>query len=562
MGLFSIFKRQESAAERAAWLQSATRAAGEAAHRAQLSQLRHASRSFEAAETPAFVASWSASCAHINDDLAAKLPILRGRASQLARDNEWARSYLVQLKDNVLGSSGIRLQMRIRKPGSDQLDLAANAALEAAWQAFGQRGACEVSGKLSWLDIESLAIGSFPRTGELLYRLRPGAGPYRFQIQLLNPALLDDTLKRDYAGRRVRMGVEIDDDGKPVAYWLKMSKTGDSDPTVLSTGAHVRVPAEQIRHFFLAEEVDQLRGVPWLAVGARRLYMAHQFEEAAAVASTNAAQRLGFFVSPDGDAPPGFADTIISTVLETAQAQGKVLTPDEVAALTAAAEKYTTTVAGQFDTLPQGYDFRQYDSQWPNVDAGRYVKDQIRAWTSAQGASYVTVGNDLEAVNYSSAQVGIVGEREHYKALQTLLISWLHAEVFAAWLPFALLKTPGLDPRRAAEYLAAATWRPRRWQAIDPAKKAKEDASDLKLCLSSRSRKILERGDDPEEIAAERAADDLLFGPLPSAQVAAAAADPAAAEDPEELSALQAAGKHQAGPGNFVPSLIRPAKRK
>lgn len=556
--LARLFKPKETAAERAEWLQRATRAASEHAHRSMLSQLRNASRSFEAAETPAFVASWATSSNAINDDLASQLPTMRARSRQLARNNEWAGSYLKQLDDNVLGASGIRLQMRVRKPGTDQLDSEANAAIESAWQDFGQRGACEVSGKHTWRDIESLAVGSFPRTGELLFRLRPGAGPYRFQIQLLDPALLDDTLHIRHGGNRVRMGVEINDDGKPLAYWLKMRKAGESTPDVFAVGNHVRIPAEQIRHFFLADEIDQLRGVPWLAVGARRLYMAHQFEEAAAVASTNAAQRLGFFVSPDGEAPAGFADTIVSSVLATAQAQGKVLTPDEISAITAAAEKYSTTVAGQFDTLPQGYDFRQYDSPWPNVDAGQYVKDQIRAWTSALGTSYVTVGNDLEAVNYSSAQVGIVGEREHYKTLQARLVSWLHAEVFAAWLPYAILRQPSLSPRRLAEYLAAATWRPRRWQAIDPAKKAKENESDLTLGLTSRSRIILERGDDPEDIAAERASDEALFGPLPSAPAASADTQ----DPPPELSALQAAGKHSPGPGNFLPSLARPPRRK
>ncbi len=511
MGIFSrFFGSRETAAARAAWLDNAVRGAAAQVQGQYLAEMRHAQRSFEAAETPAWTESWPTHAAAINEDLARQLPTLRARARGMARNNEWAIGYLHQLDDNVLGEAGIRMQMRLmRRDGTPDADT--NDRIEAAWSAWGED--CDVAG-MGWREIESLALASLAQDGELLYRLRPGAGRYGFQIQLLDPALLDVSLRRDWGGNRVRMGIEITDDGKPVAYWLRMARVGDGPNDLITVGRHVRVPAEQIRHRFLRREVGQLRGYPWLAGGARRLWLLKDFEEAAAVASSNAAKRQGFFVSPTGEAPKGFADTIVSGVLESAKAAGKVLTPDEIQALTAAAEKYATTVPGQFDTLPDGYDFRPFESRWPDISAEGYVKQQLRGWAAARGASYVSLGNDLESVNYSSARVGIVGEREHYKTVQGRLKGWLHAEVFAAALPYLVLATPMLTVERLTAYAAAVTWQPRRWAGIDPVKEAQANDLNLRLKLTSRRRLILERGEDPDEIAAEVEVEEQRFGAL------------------------------------------------
>ena len=513
MGILQRLFSRETPAARAAWLNDTVRTVAAAAQGEALAGLRTARRSFEAAETPAWTESWPTTGAPINDELARQLPTLRARARGLARNAEWAIGYLIKLEDSVLGENGIRLQMRLTR-GDGTPNTAVNNRLEAAFAQWGK--AADVAG-LTWREVERLALEAEDTDGELLYRLRPGAGPFSFQIQLLDPALLDVNLNRDWQGRRIRLGVEIDDDAKPVAYWLKAGKTGDTAPDLVVLGKHLRIPAAQIRHRFVRHEIGQLRGYPELAGGAQRLWLLKDFDTSAAVASSNAAKRQGFFVTKDGDAPRGFADTIVSSVLETAKAAGKVLTPEEVQAITAAADKYATTLPGQYDTLPVGTEFQKYESNWPNIEAGSYVKGHLRAWFAARGMSYVTGGNDLESVNYSSARVGIVAEREHFKTRQTRLIDWLHADVFEAVLPYLVLNTDALQSERVAAYLAAATWQPRRWQGIDPVKEAAASEINLRLRLTSRRRLILERGEDPDEIAAEVAQEEELYGPLDAA---------------------------------------------
>lgn len=541
MGFFDRFGKKEDAAERQAWLETTMQRAASQTQTQYLSAMRQAQRGFEAAETPVYTESWKTHARNINEDLERQLPTLRARARAQARDDEWATRYLIQLDDNVLGDPGMRLQMRLKKRDGNP-DTAANNLLENAFALWGENA--DVSG-LCWREIESLALRGLPTDGEILYRLRPGAGPMGIQIQLLDPTLLDVTLRRDWNGNRVRMGVEVNDDGRALAYWLLMQRVGDSFSDVIQVGRHVRIPADQIRHKFLRAEVGQFRGYPWLSAGARRLWLLHDFEEAASVASSNAAKRQGFFVSPDGNAPAGFADTIVSSVLDQARAAGKVLTADEVQALTAAAEKYATTVPGQFDTLPQGYDFRPFESKWPDIDANGHVKQHLRAWAAARGVSYVTLGNDLEAVNYSSARVGILDEREHYKTVQGLLRKWLHKEIFAEVLPYLILNTPPLKMERLAIYAAAATWQPRRWNGIDPVKEATASEINLRLKLTSRRRLIMERGEDPDEIFGEIDTEESKYGAIDPA-TAALAADAAAAAEAEDAADAAATAADQA----------------
>jgi lambda family phage portal protein len=530
--LKSLFGRGESATTRRQWLDTTVQVAAAQTQARIIADMRHAQRNFEAAETPAWTDSWSTSQVHINDALSRQLPTLWARAANLARNNEWAQSYLIGLDDNVLGPDGMALQMRLTtsQGGKEVQDKAANALLEGAFDRWGERDA-DASG-LSWAETETLALQTLARRGELLYRLLPGTGPMRFQIQILDPTLLDVTYHREFGGNRIRMGKEIDDAGRPIAYWLQMAKAGDLPSGYITVGRHVRIPAEEIRHHYLVEEVHQMRGIPWLTVGARRLWLLKDFEEAAAVASSNAAKRQGFFFSPNGEAPPGFADTIVSSVLEAAKAAGKVLTPDEIQAIQAAADKYATTVPGQFDTLPQGYQFQPFESAWPNIEAGSYVKQQVRGFAAGRGVSYVSLGNDLEAVNYSSAQVGILAEREHHKKTQTRLRDWLHREVFNAALPYLVLATPGLKTSRLAEYRTAATWQARRWAPLDPYKAAKANELNLALRLTSRARLQRQQGDDTDEVREEIAAEELLYGPVTPGPIDAVAAGDGGASQP------------------------------
>ena len=129
---------------------------------------------------------------------------------------------MLKLDDNVLGENGFVLQMRLKNAAGEP-DTRLNTLIETAWLDWCDKA--DVSG-LTFREVETLALASLPQDGELLYRFRKGAGPYRMQLQILGADLLDVTLRRDWQGNRVRMGVEINDDGLPQFYWLLANRTG------------------------------------------------------------------------------------------------------------------------------------------------------------------------------------------------------------------------------------------------------------------------------------------------------------------------------------------------
>lgn len=505
-----------------AWIDTQLAAARERATTRQVRAM------FDAGETPDYTAGWRTEEPNLNDALAAKLGILRGRSRGLARNNDWAKRYLIQMRNNILGPAGITLQMRLHQARAADAAVGINDAIEWAWYQWGRKGSCDVSGQLSWQDAERLALYSLIRDGEALIRHRQ-IGPYGYQVQILNPAVLDHSLRRDFGANRVRMGVEITDDGQPVAYWIIGTKSGEDPRGAVAVGRHIRIPAAEILHLFESDDPEQIRGYPRLASGAQGLWMLQDYERSAAVASANAAKRVGFFVTPTGEAPAGIADTIVQTVMDQARREGRTLSADELRTLTDQARQYATTVPGQFDTLPEGTDFRPFESPYPSVVYADYIKAGIRKFAAGLGVSYATLGNDLEAVNYSSARVGIEDERAGYRVDQAWLIEHLHSQIFASWLPRALLAAPSLRRvpfSRLDDYLLAATWQPRRWPGIDPNKDANAAETNLALGLTSRRRLITERGDDPDEVLAEVEAERAKYGPVTKGDSAPPQAEP------------------------------------
>lgn len=516
MGFLDRFRRtpRETAHQRQAWLNTTVRRAAVQVGAATRMHGGGLERSFESAETPAWTDSWPTHCGAINQDLQGQLPTLMARARGIARNNEWAKKYLHDLHDNVCGATGIRLQVRVFKSagtGRTELDKTASRILEELWADFWQKP--DVAG-YSGLQVEDLALESLERDGAILYRMRPGTGPFGIRMQMLNVGLLDTTLNRIWGGNRIRMGIEVNDDNCPVAGWLLLADPNDYPANYTVVGRHIRIPMPELHHGFPVEEIGQLRGVPGLVAGARRLWLTKSFEESAAVASVNAARRQGFFVSPDGEAPRGIADQIISAALDSARAEGRTLSPDELNHIQAAAEKYATTMPGQFDTLPVGYDFKAFESKWPDVNSEGFIKSHLRAWSSARGASYNSIGNDLESVNYSSAQVGIVQEREHFKFVQARIMSWLHTPVVRDLMPYIVLSEPRLKMSRLQSYLDGIAWQPRRWAPVDPVKAATAKQINLSLKLASRRRLIAENGEDPDEVLQEATEEEKLYGPI------------------------------------------------
>jgi len=415
------------------------------------------------------------------------LQALRTRSREQARNNDYARRFIGMSKANIIGSTGISMQARVTDIDGTTPDKLANDAIESGWREFARH--CDVGGRLTLTEMCNLIIATVVVDGECLVR-RINSGPYHFQLKLIDPELLDIRYNETRPnGNRVRMGVEMNQHGKPLAYYL-LDDQGDLYQSSYYTGKHIRIPADEILHLMRHEMIDQARGVPWMASALVRMKNLHGYEEAAVIAARIGASKMGFFTAADGDGADPLAD-------------------DE----TLDGEFIQDADPGTFEVLPEGYDFKSFNPDYPHQQFGDFIKATLRGVSSGLGVCYNGLANDLEGVNFSSIRAGVLEEREHWKALQSWFIDAFMRPVFESWLDMQLLsgtlKVPSKTgvmkalPAAKFEKFRRVSFQPRRWAWVDPLKDMKANESAITQGLKSRSEIIRDMGRDPDEVWAE-----------------------------------------------------------
>jgi lambda family phage portal protein len=205
-------------------------------------------RAFGGASTSRLYADWWTG--NFSPDFEAKgvRPLLRARARQLVNDNSYAAGFITELKNNVVGPTGIRLRAEI-KTLQDDLHKKTNDAIEEAWKDWGLPETASLDGHDSFVDIEKLLIGTIAMDGEAFVRRRMYYGnDYGYTLQIIDADQVDDyyNLLPSAGQNEIRSGIEFDADMRPVAYHIWTRHLSDSGQRV-----RTRVPAEEIKHLFV-----------------------------------------------------------------------------------------------------------------------------------------------------------------------------------------------------------------------------------------------------------------------------------------------------------------------
>lgn len=450
-------------------------------------------RSLLAALTTNDVASWQSDGRPLNDLLGANLPAVIDRSRDASHNNPFAKRFLGLVRRNVLGPKGVRLQVRLRTEAG--LKAGVNNTLEAAYAAWGRAGACDVTGRYTRLVMDRLALRHVVVDGTVFARFLPGRGPHGLQLQLLPIDVLAVNHRADLAdGARIRLGVETDAFGAIRAYWLKGTGTDALDSLGLSRNL-VRVPAAEMLQLSLPDEIQQLLGVPWMQAGLKPMYQAQDFAASGLNKARESAKRGGFFETDPDAAPTAPLNDGVDGGEDGEGGAGKG-TP------------YQTLMDGTWDVLPAGLKATPFESDYPNIEYGQFIKDCLRNIASALEVSYISLGNDLSDVNYSSGQLGLGDERVLWQELQEWFVTHWCQPIYEQWLKHALVAAPELQSlsfARLQVYASAASWQRQVWQPLDPLKTVEAQRSRLEAGLTSPQRVMAENGDDPDDVLAERA---------------------------------------------------------
>jgi lambda family phage portal protein len=500
----------------AARQQQRQRAARDARQRVVVRPAR-VGRSFAGAENSRLTATFKAVHVSLNQDLQQHGRQLVGRSRQLSRDNDYVKRFFGMCQNHIVGPSGFVLHVPCKRPDGS-IDVLDKLVIEQAFARWCKRGVCEITGRLSFRLLCRLLTLHAGRDGECIVRRirNRRANAFGYQLQVIDPILLDWTYNAELGGGyRVRMGVEVDPDWRPVAYHFM---------TDVETGMaqrRVRVPASEIWHWFIQEEPNQVRGVPWIHTAMRRLNDLGGYEQAAIIAARIGASKMGFYTQNVGaDGSP------INPKQLSDQQEGDDdgLDDDGLGDLIKEAEP------GVFELLPEGVDFKAFNPDYPHQNFGAFVKATLRGLASGLDVDYNTLANDLENVNYSSIRHGMLETREAWTNLQNWFKESFLDPLYTEWLEMAFLSGElGSLPVSKFDKFDVGEWQGRRWSWVDPYKDTQAKLLEIDNGLASYSGYIREKGQDPEtvwrEIEADRKRLKDILPPVPKPPTATSAVD-------------------------------------
>ena len=448
---------------------------------------RRTGAAFPAADLSRLTSSWTTDPGAVNRWLRYELVRLRARSRQLARGDAYGAKFIRSCVDNIAGPRPFGLQSKATFQNG-ALNVAANKKIEAAWAERCRPGACEVTGKLSQGALHRLLVRCLARDGELLLRTIRGAGyGAAGKLQILDIDRLDEMKNENLLnGGAIKLGVEIDPYSKPVAYHVLKQHPGEMGEWNRGyERKHERIPAEQIRHLFIADWPEQVRGFPWMHAAMVRLWNLGGFEEAAVINARIGASKVAVLQQEEGDGT--------ATLATGKDSAGNFLTDIE---------------PGSYWTTPPGTTLGSFDPAFPDASVGPFIQACLRGASAAVGMAYHSFANDPGAVNYSTARVALLDERDMWMAVQQWYIEHFCEIDAADWMRGAILD--GVLPQHYWNFRGDLHFQPKTWKWIDPAKEVNAEIDALDAHLTSRTRIAAQNGEDIEDIFTEIAAEEAL----------------------------------------------------
>lgn len=449
-------------------------------------------RSYDAAKVGRRTDGWVAGGGSANTEIGPALTRVRNRCRDVVRNNEYAAKALDTLVVNTVGE-GIVAKM------PDQ-------ALWDDWCEY-----CDADGQLDFNGLIELAQRTRRESGEVIIRFRarmPEDGlAVPLQIQVLEPDHLDGTRNGPLAnGNYAIAGVEFNLIGQRVAYWLFPVHPGDVAAYRLQSLESKRVPASEILHYYRKRRPTQVRGMPELAVSLLRLRDLADYEQAELVRKKIESCFVAFVRTDDPTARLG------SETKPTGKAAQEKVAPGMI--------KYLSNAEGvEFGSPASGGGY------------GDYTDTQLHAIAAGAGVMYSQMTGNLAKFNFSSYRAGLVEFRQLIKAEQWLALKpMVLAPIARRFQETARLAGATSKPVRAA------VWTMPRLLWVDPLKDVMAAKEEHRGTTKSISETIRERGDDPEKVFAEIAAErkklkDLGILTDSDAAVSQRLIDPATAAD-------------------------------
>lgn len=396
-----------------------------------------------------------------NAQIRGALSVLRERSSDHVRNNPYGTRAVNTIVNGTVGF-GI-----MANPSGNNKQ--AEKIMRKAWKQWAESKACDVAEEANLYQQQRLAMRGIVERGEVIVLRRWRSFDRTdlsvpMQIQVLEGDYLDHSKDGVMNGNNsIIQGVEFNQSGKRVAYWLFESHPGEQTGR-LNTQS-IRRPAEDVLHVFRKDRSGQVRGVPWAAPVLLRSRDFDEYEDAQLVRQKIAACFTAFVTEPDGENPG------LGSQLERLE-------------------------PGAVEYLPIGKSVQFADP--PGADNyNDYSRQVLHSIAAGWGVTYEDMTGDLSQVSYISGRLGRLAFYSNLDDWQWLMIipdlldgiwKWFAEAAVIKGLPADAVAPRWATPARAM---------------TDPNTEVPTTIKAVRAGLQTLRGAIRERGLDPDDHIAE-----------------------------------------------------------
>lgn len=299
------------------------------------------------------------------------LHILRSKSRHLVENNAWARRAIKVITNHTVGIGIV--------PTFTHSNDTNKKKLQSVFESWTEIDNCDWDGVNDFRGLQKLVMRIMAESGEVIIRRRKinlGPGRVPFQLQVQEPDVIDTSKDGlfDENGCTIQ-GVEFDNRGKRVAYWLFDTHPGESVNSVISR----RIDAKEIIHVFETLRSGQVRGIPFGVSAMVSLKDFDEYEDAQLVKQKVAAYFTGFVESPY---------------------KAQIVARSKAAAADAARMK-----PGNMEYLNPGEKISFSNPPVVN-DYSAFSKNVLLKIASAYDITYEALTGDLSGTNFSSSRMG------------------------------------------------------------------------------------------------------------------------------------------------------------
>jgi lambda family phage portal protein len=393
-------------------------------------------------------------------ELYSSLTSLRARSRQMVRDNPYAKRVKTLVVNNIIGA-GVGMQAQVMTT-RDSLATSVNDRIEEEFCDWCEPDSCHTGGALHFHDLERLAAGEVFEAGEVFVRKHYRKFG-RSRIPLSLEVVEAERLAHEYLapigsvapGHEVRMGVELDEFGRAVAYFFRKRHPGDIRLDSGSTDLYERVLAEDVYHLRLITRWPQTRGEPWMHTVLVKLDNINEYS--------------------DSELKAARASSYVFGTIETKHPEAAVATTTE---LDSAGKQMMAIEPLTVQELEPGEELKFHNPTRPNVALEPFIRYMLREVAVGTGPTYADVSGDYSQSNYSSSRLALLSERDQWRVLQQWWIRNFRLPLHRDWLKLAVLQRAAdgepvvplaqyaMNPRK----YEAVRFKPRGWSWVDPTK--------------------------------------------------------------------------------------------